>query len=639
MLGYFPPERPDEAVYSMAARYKAKRGADPNGTATKRELFGAGAVISIRLPAHLQTLVDQLPPAVSLTVDDLIDHHTLAPSMRPFLTESRMNEVRQRLQGDTLPRAGSRNDQKQRLKYCAACADDDRRLHKEAYWHRLHQSAIVEVCPVHQCWLSYVSDIDRPWETLLPAEAVIPHSQQPNNIEHDNPQHQMTLWLAQQVMWLLDHPKIPITSANLAAAYEQRFNEMGLVTVRRKFNYQRIREEFHRKMSPLIKDFETVCAHFHLNSKRSFYRALHNVDGSPGLHLFLMKFLDIDASSLPAKNNLFHFEAGPWPCLNRACEFFGRSVITQYNIKTDHHGASVASFECGCGFRYSRQAPDVEGLSRNHPHKIVSTGASWNALLAKLWLDKRLLVPQIVAYLSCPKTHVTKMRKKLALPRRVNLTRPVKQQRQPQHMDAFACKRQKSRQTIEGIRASYPGLSRTEIYKLGSLQMGWLYKHDREWLEGVLPKWRKKGPEVDWEARDAALVGTVDSVRRRLIEEDVISSPARISISRLVKHLGIDSRQVSMVRLPLTLHALEKAAESSDDYRVRRLFWLISHSESHVPQTLNHWLSKAEIRLGMRGRQPFADAICKAEELINRKNLSMAAAQPKEATLPISIAA
>jgi Tn7-like transposition protein D/TniQ len=370
-----------------------------NDTATKRELFGAGHVISIRLSKRLKYLVGQLPPAVALTVDDLIDHHTLAPSMRPFLTEFRMTELRQRLSQDDLPRKGAPYDRKQRLKYCAACAEDDRKLYKEAYWHRLHQSSLIDVCPVHRCWLSYVSGIEDPELTLVAAEEVIPMSQYVAKIEPDNPQHQMSLWLAQQVKWLLDNPEVPITSANLAPAYEQRLNEIGLVTVRRRFDYARIREEFHRAMQPLIGDFKITCANYHLKARRSFCRAFRNFDGEPGLHLYLMKFLEIDVSSLPGKNGRFHFEAGPWPCLNRACTLYGQSIVTQYTMKTDHHGVSIGSFECECGYKYCRQAPDVDGLSRNRPHKIVSTEPSWNALLANLWMDKQWTLVQIASHL------------------------------------------------------------------------------------------------------------------------------------------------------------------------------------------------------------------------------------------------
>jgi hypothetical protein len=47
----------------------------------------------------------------------------------------------------------------------------------------------------------------------------------------------------------------------------------------------------------------------------------------------------------------------------------------------------------------------------------------------------------------------------------------------------------------------------------------------------------------------------------------------------------------------------------------------------------------AEIRLGARDRQPFVEAIQKAEELVRQKNLATITGQVNEATFPEVVAA
>jgi hypothetical protein len=494
-------------------------------------------------------------------------------------------------------------------------------MYDEAYWHRLHQSSLVEVCPDHRCWLSYVIGVERPAETIVAAEEVIPCSGSIVKLDDDDPQYQLSLWMAQQVKWLLDNPKVPITSANLAAAYEQRLNEVGLVTVRRRFDYKRIRETFCLKMAHLIIDFEAACAKYHFKSRRSFCRALRNFDGAEGLHLYLMKFLEIDVWSLPGKSSQFHFEAGPWPCLNPACRYYGQNVISQYTIKTYAHGASIGSFACGCGYEYTRQAPDIQGLSRNIPHKIVATGAKWNARLTELWMNENNTLPEIAASLRSSKWHLEKMRKGLNLPHRrarverLNSMPPVPKDYERQR------KQREYRATIKKLRANDPQLARSGFYKLAAPQMQWLLEYDKEWLNGVLPKSRVWGPKVDWKARDAALAGMVDGLFRSLIGEDSLSGTRRISKARLVTSLGAKPA-LAVGRLPRTKLALENAAESHEEYRVRRLFWIIDHHAGDTPLKLESILAKAEIRLSMRTSEPFVEAILKAEELIRQKNLS-----------------
>lgn len=65
------------------------------------------------------------------------------------------------------------------LRYCPACAANDREQYGEAYWHRIHQLIGIQVCPVHRCYLmdSSVMISGKATPSLKTAEEMIPQSE------------------------------------------------------------------------------------------------------------------------------------------------------------------------------------------------------------------------------------------------------------------------------------------------------------------------------------------------------------------------------------------------------------------------------------------------------------------------------
>src|SRR5260370_602086 len=124
------------------------------------------------------------------------------------------SDLRQRLK--MISHAHERQDG---LKYCAFCAKEDRNLSGEAYWHRSHQSSIVQVCPKHGCHLSCAARHKSSAFCLTLAEKVIPITEPIQMVNPNDPNDALLLWMARQVEWLLDHPDGKIDAANLSAAY------------------------------------------------------------------------------------------------------------------------------------------------------------------------------------------------------------------------------------------------------------------------------------------------------------------------------------------------------------------------------------------------------------------------------------
>jgi Tn7-like transposition protein D/TniQ len=610
VLGYFPPPYPDEALYSICARYRLRCGLAANNVAT-RELFGVSGPVNLRWPTRLGYLARQLPPQCSLTVDRIIDLHTLAPFLRPFLSKEAMAEFRTYMSGETLQGrlgsgAGSR-DQAQRLKFCAECAQEDRRTLGEAYWHRLHQLGIVAVCPKHKCHLSSLSIAVNPSYRLISAEEHIPDECAGITLKLNSAADHLLLWRAQQVSWLLNNPHVEMSVRELLLAYQNMSCKAGFGTIRGRCNYKKIREALGRNVASLGDLYGDMCASEHADSTRSLNRALRIGDAPPGLHLSLMKLLAIDAASLTEKAKQCDFEPGPWPCLNVACQHYGQSVIEDIALKRNNHGTRLGTFRCQCGYTYSRRAPDLNGNTRNCPHKIVATGGRWNRRLA-----------QVAAELRCSTTQVRKMVMHLNLPLRKRLSRSRVHTFGRSANELWERKRQACRTAIQEIRTQAPTLPRSLFYAKARREMCWLLKHDRMWLEGVLPMAKCWGSKVDWREKDRMYARLVQKAKLMLMREGA-GSLCQISKRRLAKVLAIDPGKLARGYLPRTLSAVTKASESSDAYRLRKLFWIVQGDAICQFKSFTAVLTEAGIRTNMRNRAPFAEAIPLADGLFMRR--------------------
>lgn len=159
-LGFFPTPYPDELLYSVCARYAALVQYH-NTEALNIDLFGRrGVAAIIDLPSNLAFLTSQFPSAHQLTVNRLIDEHSLIPYYSPFIGLRRVHALRSAMEGDggasVHKIAGiiaSSISLPERLRFCPLCVKSDRSNYGECYWHRLHQVAGVTVCHQHSIFL------------------------------------------------------------------------------------------------------------------------------------------------------------------------------------------------------------------------------------------------------------------------------------------------------------------------------------------------------------------------------------------------------------------------------------------------------------------------------------------------------
>lgn len=158
MIAQFPDFYPDELVYSVLARYYMQSGYI-RYTFAAEDLFQSKTVrpdiefVNLYTQDALHMLIRKM------SMEEVIEKHTMFPYYGRFLTKERRNKAFQALvsmQGDyhNLLPIPKRKDNRQRyLRYCPLCVNEDREKYGCTYWHRGHQMPGICVCPKHGCLL------------------------------------------------------------------------------------------------------------------------------------------------------------------------------------------------------------------------------------------------------------------------------------------------------------------------------------------------------------------------------------------------------------------------------------------------------------------------------------------------------
>ena len=148
-------------LYGLICRYHLRSG-NRSFRQTQLDLFGtAGAKkYYLGLPNNLATLVHKFPFGSSLTINQLLQKHTLFPYYRTFLTPREVKRLQELMEGKEsksiaqvarIPKL--RLYHPEYLQFCPQCLKEDLQQYGETYWHRLHQVAGIKVCLTHEVGL------------------------------------------------------------------------------------------------------------------------------------------------------------------------------------------------------------------------------------------------------------------------------------------------------------------------------------------------------------------------------------------------------------------------------------------------------------------------------------------------------
>lgn len=163
-IAYFPETYPDELIYSVLARYFVHSGYISN-LSFFNEIYLSGNIrpdiefMNQTVPEIRQQFEKQIP------WEQVIWKHTMYPYYSRFADDNKREEawlsmINMGKGESTVQPKFSRilsisqsEKEKYCLKYCPLCAEKDRELYGETYWHRRHQIRGLNICYVHGCRL------------------------------------------------------------------------------------------------------------------------------------------------------------------------------------------------------------------------------------------------------------------------------------------------------------------------------------------------------------------------------------------------------------------------------------------------------------------------------------------------------
>lgn len=155
MLNFSVPY-PNELIYSTVGRTGSYLGIS-SPKQLLDEVYGDRKVIAtMDLPCHLQAISNQLKRTGRFTVEELVYQHTLFPLYAPFISEEHRLSALKLMAGSSqgavhlmLGVAASRVKSVHGFRYCAACVQQQQKMHGECFWLREWYFPGLGVCPDH----------------------------------------------------------------------------------------------------------------------------------------------------------------------------------------------------------------------------------------------------------------------------------------------------------------------------------------------------------------------------------------------------------------------------------------------------------------------------------------------------------
>jgi hypothetical protein len=402
----------------------------------------------------------------------------------------------------------------------------------------------------------------------------------PSTEEFDD---QVRLWIAREAQWLLDYSSGGNIPEELRARYHSLLFDHSLATYSGVVRMRELREE----VCNFYSDALLTELHCHLGlggnwlSQLLLLRKNMAAAHHPLHHLLTMRFLDCTVAEffqLPTRPQ--PFGGGPWPCLNPVCEHYQEPRIQAFEMRPfraapkGKEGGKTADFRCVCGFTYSRRVPDPTTVSDDGSYWVKSRGPVWEEALRQLSSSGK--------YTSCELGQKLGVKDRLIRAKVLQIRQDraaCKQTRAQAKAEARSAaselKRATCREQMRQAMQDHPTAGRSQLALLVPIAYGWLFKHDREWVETFLPPPRphiKSPSPIDWNQRDAAFASAARSTAVRL--KQAPGRPVRVSISAIAQEIGVlPVIFIQAHHYPLTRSALEEASESLDDWAVRRIQW------------------------------------------------------------------
>ncbi|WP_186431370.1 TnsD family Tn7-like transposition protein [Clostridium sp. BSD9I1] len=129
------------------------------------------------------------------------------------------------------------------------------------------------------------------------------------------------------------------------------------------------------------------------------------------------------------------------------------------------------------------------------------------------------------------------------------------------------------KKAITELIKNEPHLSRRQIKQRLSNQYRWLYTHERDWLEKILPDAKKhkefyKNDRVDWKQRDIEMYNKIKIAIYKILNDTKVN---RVTVTYIAQIIGYKALGRNLEKLPKSNKLIEENIEKLDDFHRRKI--------------------------------------------------------------------
>lgn len=607
MTFFIPRIYEDEILYSFISRYHERSG-NIRINSTVEDLFSIPYLKSnIYLPGYINNLVNNFPKNCGYTSKEIILNHTLYPFFTFFdseeFSEKIFNLMLSSDNNNIRNKSGTTNRKMNPIyfRFCLECIEEDLEKYGETYWHRIHQTPGVLVCPKHNNIL-YDSSVKINNANII--EYIAPNDTncvcKHNNIKYSPSIKEKLYDLAQNINFIMNSS---FTNKNLEWYRQNYINALkikGFASINGSLKVENIINEFKNYYTEEFLNIidcnidEDTYNNWLLDIFRKPRKRYH-----PIKHLLIIKFLGYSIEDMINNKIEYNPFGNPsWPCLNKVCDKYMSEVIE--NIDMAYYKGEdklVGTFECNyCGFTYTRRGPDVDRKNMFEINKVKDWGNVWKEKLKELAYDDNTTITEMEKILNVDRGTIYRNAKKLGIEiytRKENNINEI-------NLNNLNKDNRKSEKNYHEIWLNLiinnPDKSKTELRNLDKATYYWLYINDREWLDKVSPKAKKNISSdyniVDWKKRDNEVLKLIK--KSIIIDLNSDNKPEKISINSIARIINKPLvYYLSTNKMPKTKEYVMSLVDDSDSYAKKRIKWAINYIYNHEdePPTISNIVS------------------------------------------------
>ncbi|MGF2772608.1 MULTISPECIES: TnsD family Tn7-like transposition protein [Bacillus cereus group] len=576
MLTFFPYLYEDELLYSAMARYHI-RSCNSDFKSTTRDLYGdARAYIIPDLPSGLEVLQGRLKYFMELDIYQWIEKHTLFHYYTNFIDEGIKNKVKNEMLGNyrngnlhsLVGQIAGSVKEPTYFRFCPQCLQEDLNHYGESYWRTYHQLPSVFICLKHNILLqNSFARFRQANLTIVAATREVCKSVSNNRQYKFSHQEIEILTQITRESYKLVTEDYLYDLKELQNIYHHLLRKKGYVSIRGTIKQSKLARDF---ISFFGENILSLMQSMVKSDESCWLKAItrkHRKSFHPVRHILFIYFMGESVGSINEKKDTcyYPFGKGPYLCLNPAASHYLKPVITKIRIsRCSKTRDPIGTFECECGFIYSRRGPDMKTADKMKIGRIKAFGDIWKSKLEQYILVDKLSYGDCAKLLKVNINTISKYSKQQDISQ-LKATRTVSLNQYKERWLALA--------------KEYPLLSKTELRKKNPALYMSLYRGDKEWLSLNSPVKgsRKKTEErINWKARDNETLAEVkEAIKSLLTNEKFI----RISIGSIGKRIEKKPLlEKHMDKLPKTRAYISQFVESIHDFQTRKIKWAIKES-------------------------------------------------------------